>query len=292
MRTISLADIELAVEDRGSGPVLLFVHGFPLDHTMWRWQIDEFSAHYRVLAPDLRGFGASTLGDVTAVTMRRYADDLAAMLDRLDVREKIVFIVLSMGGYIAWQFWQKYADRLAGLVLCDTRAVADAPPAKVGRAELAARVKTEGPPAAADAMLPKLFASQTPSPLARPELVEGTGEGQGEGDEDNETRGAATPVAETRAAILRNSPAGIAAALAGMAERPDMTEMLGGITVPTLVIVGEHDVISTPEEMRGIADRIPGAQFALVPNAGHMSPLENPPAFNAALAGFLASIGN
>jgi pimeloyl-ACP methyl ester carboxylesterase len=294
MRTVSLADIELAVEERGSGPVLLFVHGFPLDHTMWRWQIDDFSARYRVLAPDLRGFGKSALGDEKMVTMRRYADDLAAMLDRLGVHEKIVFIGLSMGGYIAWQFWQKYAGRLAGLVLCDTRAVADAPSAKVGRAELAARVRTEGPQAAADAMLPKLFSPQTPSPLARPELVEGTGEGRGEGEAHKQSAApcsSTSPVADTRAAILRNSLLGIAAALAGMAERPDVTEVLGGIAVPTLAIVGEHDAISTPAEMRDIADCIPGAQFAVIPHAGHMSPLENPQAFNAALTGFLASIG-
>ncbi len=264
MRTVSLADVDLAVEDRGSGPVLLFVHGFPLDHTMWRSQIDEFSARFRVLAPDLRGFGASALGD-GPVTMRRYADDLADLLDRLNIREKIVFIGLSMGGYVAWQFWQKYADRLAGLVLCDTRAVADAPPAKAGRAELAARVNAEGPQAAADAMLPKLFGPdfQRDNPAA---------------------------IAETRTAIFRNSSAGIAAALSGMAERPDVTEMLGGITVPTLVIVGEHDAISTPTEMRGIAGRIPGAQFALIPAAGHMSPLESPRAFNAALIRFLAAV--
>jgi 3-oxoadipate enol-lactonase len=261
MRSISLADVELAVEDRGSGPVLFFVHGFPLDHTMWRWQIDEFSQRYRVLAPDLRGFGQSTLGD-GPVTMRRYADDLAELLDQLDVRDKNVFCGLSMGGYIAWQFWQKYAERLAALVFCDTRAVADTPQAKTGRTELAARVKAEGPQAAADAMLPKLFGpeSQRDHPAA---------------------------IAETRAAIVRNSPTGIAAALAGMAERPDSSDMLAGINVPTLVIVGEHDTLSPPAEMRGIADRIPGAQFALIPAAGHMSPLENPPAFNAALEHFL-----
>jgi 3-oxoadipate enol-lactonase len=291
MRTVSLADVELAVEDRGRGPVLLFVHGFPLDHTMWRWQIDEFSGRYRVFAPDLRGFGKSTLGEENVVTMRHYADDLAQMLDRLDAREKVVLCGLSMGGYIAFQFWQKYADRLAGLVLCDTRAVADAPPAKVGRAELAARVKDEGPQAAADAMLPKLFSGQTPSPS--------TGDGgpavnlsnRGEDALKNEKAEREIAVDETRAAILRNSPLGIAAALAGMAERPDVSEMLGGIAVATLVIVGEQDAISTPTEMRTIADSISGAQFEVIPNAGHMSPLENPPAFNAALTGFLASIG-
>jgi 3-oxoadipate enol-lactonase len=262
MRTISITDIELAVEDRGSGPVLLFVHGFPLDNTMWQAQIDEFSQRYRVLAPDLRGFGQSTLGN-GPVTMRRYADDLAGLLDRLDVRDKIVFCGLSMGGYIAWQFWQKYAERLAGLVLCDTRAVADTPQAKTGRAELAARVIAEGPQAAADAMLPKLLGaeSQRDHPAA---------------------------VAETRAAILRSSPSGIAAALDGMANRPDASDMLAGINVPTLVIVGEHDKLSPPAEMRGIAEKIPGAQFVLIPAAGHMSPLENPGAFSAALIRFLA----
>ena len=278
MRTISVAEIELAVEDHGSGPVLLFVHGFPLDHTMWQAQIDEFSKRYRVLAPDLRGFGQSTLGD-GPVTMRRYADDLAELLDRLDVRDKIVCCGLSMGGYIAWQFWHKYADRLAALVLCDTRAVADTPQAKASRAELAARVKAEGPQAAADAMLPKLFSPETPSPS--------TVEGRGEGDADNRR----SAVAETRAAILRNSPAGIAAALDGMAQRPDASEMLAGINVPTLVVVGEHDILSTPTEMRGIAEQIPGVQFALIPAAGHMSPLENPGAFNAALANFLTATG-
>jgi len=262
MQTTSLADVELAIEDRGTGPVLLLVHGFPLDHSMWQAQIDEFSTRFRVLAPDLRGFGGSGLG-TGEVTMRRYADDLAALLDRLDIDDKIIYCGLSMGGYIAWQFWQKYADRLAGLVLCDTRAVADSPQAKAGRAELAARVLAAGSQAAAEAMLPKLFGPQ--SERDHPEAIE-----------------------QTRAVILGNSPAGIAAALDGMAKRPDATDMLAGINVPTLVVVGEHDGISPPAEMQGIAERIPAAQFALIPSAGHMSPLENPVAFNAVLGRFLA----
>ncbi|HEV3415696.1 MAG TPA: alpha/beta fold hydrolase [Pirellulales bacterium] len=266
MKTVDLGDVDLAVEDRGSGLVLLFVHGFPLNHTMWRAQIDEFSRHYRVLAPDLRGFGASGLGS-GEVTMRRYADDLAVLLDRLGIRDKIVYCGLSMGGYIAWQFWQKYAGRLAGLVLCDTRAVGDAPQAKAGRAELAARVLAEGAKPAADAMMSKLFGPE--SHRDHPQAIE-----------------------QTRAAILANPPAGIAAALDGMANRPDATEMLAGIDVPTLVVVGEHDSISPVAEMRGIAERIPGAELAVIPNAGHMSPLEEPRAFNEALARFLRRMTN
>lgn len=266
MKTIDLGEFRLSFEDRGAGRVLLFVHGFPLDHTMWRHQIEEFSRGYRVLAPDLRGFGQSTLGD-GEVTMRRYADDLATLLDRLEVKEPIVFCGLSMGGYIAWQFWQKYADRLAALVLCDTRAVADTPQAREGRAQLAEKVRAVGPQAAADAMLPKLFAPE--SGRRHPEWLQAT-----------------------REAILRNRPEGIIAALDGMAKRPDATEMLGGIAVPTLVIVGEHDAISPPAEMREIADRIPGAQFAIVKKAGHMSPLEEPAAFNEELARFLDGMTN
>jgi len=261
MKSINIGDVELAVDDRGAGHVLLFVHGFPLDHTMWQHQIDEFSRGYRVLAPDLRGFGRSSLGE-GEVTMRRYADDLATLVNRLGISEKIVFCGLSMGGYIAWQFWQKYADRLAALVLCDTRAVADTPEAREGRAQLADKVRAVGVQASADAMLPKLFAPDS-------------------------GRRQPTWLNATREAILRNRPEGIIAALDGMAKRPDVSEMLGGISVPTLVIVGEHDAISPPAEMRTIAERIPGAEFAIIKKAGHMSPLEEPAAVNDVLRGFL-----
>jgi 3-oxoadipate enol-lactonase len=266
MKTIKLAEVELAIDDRGAGRVLLFVHGFPLDHTMWQHQIEEFSRGYRAVAPDLRGFGQSSLG-TGEVTMRRYADDLAVLLDRLSIKEPIIFCGLSMGGYIAWQFWQKYADRLAALVLCDTRAVADSPQARGARAQLAEKVRAVGSQAAADAMLPKLFARES-------------------GRHHPQWRNA------TREAILRNRPDGIIAALEGMAGRPDATEMLAAITVPTLVVVGEHDAISPPTEMRTIADRIPDAEFAVIKNAGHMSPLEEPAAFNEALARFLARISH
>jgi 3-oxoadipate enol-lactonase len=264
MKTVNLGEVELTFEDRGAGPVLLLVHGFPLDHTMWRHQIDEFSRGYRVISPDLRGFGQSSLGE-GEVTMRRYADDLAALLDRLAVRERVVFCGLSMGGYIAWQFWQKYSDRLAALVLCDTRAVADTPQARAGRGQLADKVRAVGSQAAADAMLPKLFAPE--SGRRHPAWLNAA-----------------------REAILRNSPEGIIAALHGMAKRPDATEVMAGIGVPTLVIVGEHDAISPPAEMRSIADRIRSSQFAIIKNAGHMSPLEEPAAFNAELSGFLARV--
>jgi len=264
MQEIRVDDVRLAVVDRGRGQPLLLVHGFPLDHAMWESQIEAFAASYRVIAPDLRGFGRSTASDGT-VTMRRYADDLAALLDALHVDQPIVYCGLSMGGYIALAFWQAYAARLRALILCDTRAVADTPEVAAGRLETADRVLREGPAFVADAMLPRLFNSATHE--RRPEIV-----------------------AAIRRTILGADPRGIAAAARGMAQRPDMSARLGEIACPTLVVVGRDDVISPPAEMRSIAQAIPNSHFVEIAGAGHMSPMEQPEAVNRAIADFLAGL--
>jgi 3-oxoadipate enol-lactonase len=261
VKHINIQGATLAVLDEGAGEPVVFVHGFPLDHTMWQGQIDVFSQRYRVLATDLRGFGASDVRGETA-TMEDFADDLAAMLDALDVRGPIALCGLSMGGYIAFRFAAKYASRLRSLILCDTRAAADSPEAAANRLKMAEQVLSEGAEVAANAMLPKLFGPRTVAD--RPELP-----------------------AATRRVIESTKPAAIAAAQRGMAARPDSTALLPQIRVPTLVVVGEDDVISPPAEMRAIAAAIPGAEFVIVPDAGHMAPLENPAAFNAALEKFL-----
>jgi pimeloyl-ACP methyl ester carboxylesterase len=272
MKTVSLGDVRLAVEDRGSSrsgqPALLLVHGFPLDHTMWQSQIDFFGSRGRVVAPDLRGFGGSSNAPPPegsshcAIEMRTYADDLASLLDRLEITRPIVFCALSMGGYIAWQFCANYPERVASLVVCDTRSIADTPQAVAGRMELTKRVLAEGIEPVAAAMLPKLFGPETVAKQL-------------------------PCIADTVAAMHRASPAGVAAALGAMARRPDMTSSLADIRVATLVVVGEDDAISPVEEMRGIAERIAGAEFVVIPGAGHMSPREDAATFNAALAGFL-----
>lgn len=262
IKRIDISGAALAVLDEGAGELLVFVHGFPLDHTMWQTQIDVFSQRYRVLAPDLRGFGASGVRGET-VTMEDFADDLAAMLDALDVRGPIALCGLSMGGYIAMRFAAKYAARLRSLILCDTRAAADSPDGAANRLKMAERVLSEGAEVAANAMLPKLFGPRTVA--EKPELP-----------------------AATRRVIESMKPAAIAAAQRGMAARPNSTALLPQIRVPTLVVVGEDDAIAPVAEMRGIAAAIPGADFVVVPDAGHMAPLENPPAFNAALEKFLA----
>lgn len=264
MKTLEVNGVELAVEDRGSGPVLLLVHGFPLDHTMWNAQIEALSDRCRVIAPDLRGFGRSGVTDGT-VTMEQFADDMAGLIDALEIAAPIVFCGLSMGGYVAWQFWKKYTQRVRGLILCDTRAIADTPEVAAGRRETAERVVRQGPESLADTMMPKLLAEAALA--ANPRMAQ-----------------------SLRRMILSADAKGIAAAARGMAERPDVTSMLGGIHCPTLVVVGRFDAISTPSEMRSIADAIPDAHLVEIAGAGHMSPMENPAGVNAAIMEFLAGL--
>lgn len=261
---IKIGDATLNVEESGAGRPLLLVHGFPLDHTMWREQIETLSARMRVIAPDLRGFGHSRgpIGDV--LTMDQLADDLAALLDAMEIREPIAFCGLSMGGYVGWRFAARYGDRLWRLIQCDTRAAADSPEAARGRRETADRVLREGAVVAADAMKGKLF---------HPDTV----------------RHNADIVAAMESVMLATSPQTIAAALRGMAERPDSTERLPQIQTPTLVICGEKDGISPPAEMRQIAASLPHATFVEIPRAGHMAPLECPAAVNAAILEFLGA---
>jgi len=260
MTSVSIAGIDYHYVDRGSGPPLLFVHGFPLSHQMWNAQVDRFSATHRVIVPDLRGFGRTAAAD-DQVMMQRFADDLAALLDHLDIAQ-VNYCGLSMGGYIAWQFAAHHADRLQRLVVCDTRAEADPPQARDGRLTMAARVLIEGAASVADGLIDKIFA---PANVAAN----------------------ATCVQETRDVICATRPKAIAAAQRGMAARPDMVGSLANIGVPTLVVCGELDAISPPEAMRNIATAIPDASYVEISGAGHMAPLEDPQPVNDALAAFL-----
>ena len=264
MKKVRVSGVEMAVEDRGSGPPVVLVHGFPLDSGMWRHQVEALAGKHRVIAPDLRGFG-ETPPTAGAMTMDQFADDVAGLLDALQITQPVVFCGLSMGGYIAWAFMRKYGERVAALILCDTRAVADAPAAARARVAMAESVTTDGLQAVCDAMLPKMLAPETPQ--RQPEVAE-----------------------LVRRMILRASPAGVAAAQRGMASRPDSSDLLRQIFVPTLVVVGQEDAISTPDEMRSMAAAIPNASFFEAPLAGHLSPLENPRAVNEAMANFLSAL--
>lgn len=251
--------------DQGSGPVLLLIHGFPLDHSLWREQMDPLSRSHRLVVPDLRGFGNSPLPTPPPEqwAMADYARDLVELLDYLRIQEPVAMCGLSMGGYVALALWKQWPHRIGRLLLVHTRAIADSEEVRRTRQQQAAEVIATGIGVIVEGILPRLLHPETPA--QRPELV-----------------------AFLRQMMGRSSPAGVVAALRGMAARPDMTPELPNIRVPTLVLVGEADAISSPDEMRAISQAIPGSQFVQVANAGHLSPLEQSAAFNAAVRAFLS----
>jgi len=252
---------ELAYAVSGDGPALLLLHAFPLGLFMWDAQAAALAATHRVVRFDARGFGGSD-SNHGPLTMERIADDAAALLDHLGVSRAVVG-GCSMGGYAALAFVRRHPQRLAGLVLQDTRAGADSEDARAGRAALAAKVLAEGASAAEAAFLPKLLGEATKR--EQPALV-----------------------AHLRERILATPPQAIADALHGLAARMDSRPTLAEVRVPTLVLVGAEDVLTPPAESEAMAAAIPGARLEVVPRAGHLANLERPDAVNAALAAFLA----
>jgi pimeloyl-ACP methyl ester carboxylesterase len=255
----------LAFTEQGSGPVVVLLHGFPLNRTMWAGQIRTLGASHRVIAPDLRGHGDSPAPDAV-YTMEAMADDVVELLDGQGVAEPVVVGGLSMGGYVALAMALKHPDRLRALMLIDTRAAADSPEAAKGREESAQAVLKEGHPrAVVESMIPKLFGKST---LARhPDRIE-----------------------SMRAEMEKTSASGVAGALRGMAIRPDRRGDLAKITVPTLVVVGEEDAIAPPDEARAIAEALPDGRLDVVPGVGHLAPYEDPEAFDEVVLRFLQGL--
>lgn len=251
----------IAVDDVGQGEPLLFVHGFPLNRRMWQAQTAAFAGTHRVIAPDLRGFGEST-GAPPLTTMDEHADDLAVLLDALGVPEPVTLCGLSMGGYIAFAFFQRHRARLARLILCDTRADADSAEKKISREQMAQDVLQSGTGGLVQAMPASLLSEHTIA--ERPDIV-----------------------AAVRQMIGEAPPVAVAAALRGMALRPDVTEMLPQIDVPTLVVCGEADSISPVAVMEPLAAAIPNAIFASIPLAGHLAPIENAESVNGTIRRFI-----
>lgn len=263
--------VSISYHELGSGPPLVLLHGFPLDGTMWADVAEILSQQWRVIIPDLRGFGESPWpaeqppqsgDDVTngkvVWTVNAMAADVEAILGVLKIDGPIVLAGLSMGGYIALQFALRYPARLRGLILADTRAAADSDEARAGRRKTAERVFDEGPTFVAETMIPKLFA---------PDTIQ---------------RGADL-VAQYRELIVKTDPRTIAAAALAMGARPDVTRKLEQIHVPTLCIAGSEDAISPPAEMLTWSAELPRGRFVEIPGAGHMSPVEQPESFAAAV---------
>ncbi len=255
----------LAFDDDGPGPVVVLLHGFPLDRTMWSHQRSSVGSIYRLITPDLRGHGHSAAPD-GIYSVDAMADDVIELLDALQLTEPLVVGGLSMGGYLALSIAARYPGRLRALMLMDTRAAADTPEAAKGREQLADRVEASGDvgPAVAG-MAPKLFAKATYE--RHPELV-----------------------ARMQGHMARITARALVGTLRGLATRPDRTADLAAIAVPTLVLAGEDDQLIPPEESRRMAAAIPGARLATIADAGHLAPLENHREADAAILGFLESL--
>ena len=263
LRRIAVNGVNLAVEVRGEGPAILFIHGYPLDHTLWEHQLTHLDGWLRI-APDLRGMGQSDAPDL-GYSMATYADDLLALLNALGV-ERAVLCGVSMGGYIAFEMLRRAPERVRGAVLMNTRAEADTPEGRKARDSAGTQAREGGAVSVAAAMLPRLLAPTAPA--QNPALVD-----------------------RLRRMIEGTPLAGILGALGALRDRPDSMPLLptlGGI--PVLVVAGAEDQITPRERAKAMADAIPGARLVVLPGVGHLSPVERPEAVTAALAVFLASI--
>lgn len=241
-------------------PVIIFVHGFPFDHTMWEYQIKELQKDFYVIVYDIRGLGESYVGD-GQYTMEAYVNDLFSIINQLNL-VKPVLCGLSMGGYIALRAIEVDQAKFSGLILLDTKSGSDDDNGKLGRANAINKINVDGLDVFAEGFVSNVFAEESKTELK-------------------------TVYKKTLKTSKKHNPIGVKGALFAMLSRTDTTKSLKKIKLPTLVMGGSFDKLTPPTGMRVMADKIKNSEFAIVPRAGHMSPLENPSFVNDMIKGFL-----
>ncbi len=248
---------------RSDRPVLVLIHGFPQDHTLWTAQTHAFTGVADVLTPDLRGFGMP-VEVPTIMPMEAYASDIKDLLDAHGAKQAVL-CGLSMGGYVAMAFAEAWPEMLSGLILCNTRSTTDTDEGKAGRQATAQRALDQGTAVIARAMLPNLLSARTRA--TRPDVVNRVER------------------------MMEGQPAnGVAAASLGMASRPDRTHVLRGMRVPSLIITGSADTLMPLPTSEAMRDAIPGGRLVVIPDAAHLPNIEAPERFNAVVGDFLRSI--
>ncbi len=257
-----VGDVEIAFDDIGTGLPVVFLHGFPLNRTMWDPQVGALVAECRCIPIDLRGFGESTA--MGPYSMDVYADDVIGVLDMLQI-ERATIMGLSMGGYVAMAMWRRHPRRIRALVLADTRAVADSIEAIERRREMIEVAEAHGSAAVANMQIAGMMGKTTRD--KRPDIYDAIHR------------------------MMAQAPAaGVIGALEAMIERPDSTPTLATVNVPTLIVVGDEDVITSPKESRIMQALIPGSGLEILPQAGHLSNVERPAAFNTVVSEFVGSL--
>ncbi len=261
---IKVRDFYMEHEDLGTRIPLLFIHGYPLNRTIWDAQVNELSDIARTLAPDLRGHGGSdpVPGPYPVDLL---ADDLSAFLDALRVTQPVVLCGLSMGGYVSFAFYRKYPERVAALILTATRSGADSSEGKANREKAMATAQEKGVGAIVESVLPKMLSPKTYP--ARPDLV-----------------------ARVKAIMESTSLEGVLGDLAGLHDRPDSTPTLAQIDKPTLILHGADDQLIPPSEAGAMHTGIKGSQLKIMPEAGHLLNMERSGIFNEAIREFVWSL--
>jgi 3-oxoadipate enol-lactonase len=254
--------IDVAYDDIGSGLPIVFLHAFPLDRSMWAPQLGALVRHGRCIAPDLRGFGAST--PAPPYSMDQYADDVAGLLDALG-SEPAVVVGLSMGGYVAFALVRRHRAKIRALALADTRAGPDTDEGREKRRRLIDVARSRGGGAVAAMQIESVVGATTRQ--RRPDVV------------------------ETLRAMMAAAPVdGIVGALQAMMARPDSTPTLATIDVPTLIVVGDEDTLTPPKEAESMRERIRGSRVEVIAQAGHICNLERPAAFTHIVSEFVEGV--
>jgi 3-oxoadipate enol-lactonase len=256
-------DAEIFYDIRGNGPPVVLLHPFPCHHEFWNPVAAALDSHYRLILPDLRGHGHSEIGDGPAF-MAKHASDIARVIDAASIG-RAAFVGCSIGGYILFEFWRRFRERVTALALCDTRPQADSAEARANRLKVAATVLEQGTEPFIESMIPKLMGRTTVA--ARPDLVDGA-----------------------RAMMRKMSAEDVSQVQRGMAERPDSVADLKTVNVPTLIAIGEEDVLSTVADGDLMRQAIAGSQLKVIPKAGHYAPWEQPEAVGITLRQFLDSV--
>jgi 3-oxoadipate enol-lactonase len=263
MERVRSDDAEIFYEVRGSGPPVVLLHPFPCDHEFWYPVAAALESRYTMILPDLRGHGDSEIGEGPAF-VAKHACDVARVLDAAGMA-RVAFIGCSIGGYIFFEFWRRFRERVTALALCDTRPQADTAEGRANRLQTAASVLEQGAEPFFESMIPKLMGRNTVS--TRPDLVAGA-----------------------RAMMRKMSAEDISLVQRGMAERPDSVADLKTVNVPAVIVMGEEDVLSTVADGELMRQNIAGSRLKVIPKAGHYAPWEQPELAGKILRQFLDDV--